>query len=163
MRTVVLLCRHSESEGTFGFTINKLADTKLNELIEDVDPFDFPVLIGGPVQVDTLHYIHQYPDLLPDSQEVVDGVYWGGDFDALKAHLWTGEITADKIKFILGYSGWGAGQLTEELSQKSWLTVEANSKIVLGTPEADIWKESLLQLGGAYKALVNYPVDPQLN
>ena len=67
MRSVIMICRHSE-EGTFGFALNKQYELTLDELITDLNEFPIPVYTGGPVQMDTIHYIHQYPQLIPESQ-----------------------------------------------------------------------------------------------
>lgn len=163
MRTVVLLCRHVDAEGTFGFTINKNSEKTLNELIPGMEPFTLPVFDGGPVQVDTLHYMHEYPEFFPDAEKLVEGVYWGGDFELLKNLMWAGKIEENKIKFFLGYSGWSAGQLATEMLHKSWLTVQANQDLIMHTEPKEIWKKSLFTLGGEYKMLANFPTDPQLN
>lgn len=163
MRTVILLCRHSEADGSFGFVINSLFHKKLDELVPELKGFDLPVYKGGPVQLDTLHYIHQYPELLPDCQKITDDVFWGGDFETLKILMLAGEIDADSIRFFLGYSGWEEGQLDGEMEDKSWLTVNANRTIVFDTAIEDIWKASLIKLGGKYELMIHYPTDPQLN
>ncbi|MCL4153824.1 UNVERIFIED_CONTAM: hypothetical protein GTU68_050649, partial [Idotea baltica] len=82
-RGVVLLCEH-HAEGSLGFIINKPLEMSLNELVEDFPEIESPVYYGGPVGNDTLHYIHNVGELLPDSVEVAPGVYWGGDFHKLK-------------------------------------------------------------------------------
>jgi putative transcriptional regulator len=163
MRTVVLLCRHQDEEGSFGFVLNKLFHQTLDELIPELAGFEWPVFVGGPVQMDTLHYIHEYPDLLPDCQEVAPGVYWGGDFETLKALMKNNEINADKIKFFLGYSGWESGQLDGEMREKSWITVQGNLHIIFETPMEEIWKACLKALGGKYEMMIHFPTDPQLN
>ncbi len=163
MRTVVLLCKHTEEEGTFGFTLNKMTDKKLNDLMSGLEPFAFPVYMGGPVQTDTLHYLHTYPEHFPDCMKVAEGVYWGGDFELLKSLIWDGKIKQENLKFFLGYSGWSAGQLATEMEQHSWLTVEGDKKLIMETEYEKIWKESLHTLGGEFKSLANYPIDPQLN
>jgi putative transcriptional regulator len=163
MRTVVLICRHNEEEGTFGFTLNKIYHQTLDELIPELAGFELPIYLGGPVQIDTLHYLHQYPNLMPDSQKVTEDVYWGGDFETLKILIKNREIDTEKIKFFLGYSGWSKGQLNDELEEKTWLTVKSNSKIIIETAPDETWKESLLLLGGKYEMLIHYPTDPQLN
>lgn len=163
MRTVILLCRHGETDGSFGFVMNSLFHKKLDELIPELMGFDLPVYKGGPVQLDTLHYIHQYPDILPDCLKITDDVYWGGDFERLKILMNAGQIDADKIRFFIGYSGWEAGQLSGEMEEKSWLTVKANRTIVFDTALEDIWKASLIKLGGKYELMIHYPTDPQLN
>lgn len=162
MRTVLLICRHSE-EGSFGFVLNKLYDLTLEDLFTDMEGFRLPVYKGGPVQLDTIHYIHQYPHLLPDSQEITENIYWGGDFETLKSLIKGGELDTSKIKFFIGYSGWEPGQLDGEMEEKSWLTASSTRSIVFNTPLDDIWKASLKHLGGKYEMMINFPIDPQLN
>lgn len=163
LRTVVLLCRHSKDEGSFGFVMNKDYHQTLDELIPELAGFEWPVYTGGPVQMDTLHYLHQYPNLLPDSQEVCKGIYWGGDFDILKALMKEGSIAPEKIKFFLGYSGWSQGQLAAEMQENSWLTLQANPQLLFDTAIENIWKSSLHAMGGKYKMMIHFPTDPQLN
>ncbi|MEP6711445.1 MAG: YqgE/AlgH family protein [Ferruginibacter sp.] len=163
MRTVVLMCRHNEEEGSFGFVLNKMYHQTLDELIPGLQGFEYPVYKGGPVQMDTLHYIHQYPDLLPDCQKIGEEIYWGGDFEVLKDAIKSEIIEQDKIKFFLGYSGWGTGQLGDEITEKTWLTVGSTRKIIFETSLEEIWGASLLHLGGKYEMMMHFPTDPQLN
>jgi putative transcriptional regulator len=162
LRTVVLLCEH-KSEGSFGFVLNKKAENTIDELIPGLEGFKFPVFYGGPVQMDTLHFLHQYPEKIPGSFEVSNGVYWGGDFEMLVEMIRKQEIMASKIRFYVGYSGWSDGQLDEELKEKSWLTVKAERKIVFHKNTDEIWKDSLKHLGGEFEMMINFPIDPQLN
>ncbi len=162
MRTVVFMCRHSD-EGSFGFVLNKAVEQTLDLLITGLDGTEVPVYYGGPVQTDTVHYIHQYPDLIPDCYKISDEIYWGGDFETVKTLLNSNKIENDKIKFFVGYSGWEKGQLAEELAEKSWLTATTTRNLVFNTAPEDVWKESLKHLGGEYEMLINYPIDPQLN
>ncbi len=162
MRTVVYMCRHSD-EGSFGFVLNKVFEQTLDELINGMEGMELPVYYGGPVQTDTVHYIHQYPDLIPECYKISDDIYWGGDFETVKRLLKTKQIDTEKIKFFIGYSGWEKDQLALELTEKSWLTATATRKIVFDTEMDDVWKESLKHLGGQYEILINYPIDPQLN
>jgi len=161
-RTVIFICENV-AEGTFGFVLNKQFPKNLKELLPDLDMPALPVYVGGPVQPDSLHFIHQYPDLISGGEEVFDGVYWGGNFESLQIHLRNNSIAADKIRFFIGYSGWTEGQLDQEMKIDSWLTVKATRKLVFGTGASETWKESLNYLGGDYKMLINYPIDPQLN
>lgn len=162
LRTVVFLCEHKQ-EGSFGFVLNRQYQNTLDELIPELEAFKFPVFYGGPVQVDTIHFLHQYPDMIPGGQEVFQGVYWGGDFDAVVKLILSREITPDKIRFFIGYSGWSEGQLEEEMKEKTWLTVKASRNLVFHKNYEDIWKDSLRHLGGDYEIMVNFPIDPQLN
>jgi putative transcriptional regulator len=162
MRTVVFLCDHQE-EGSFGFVINKTFNHTLDELMNDLEELKLPVFYGGPVQMDTIHFLHQYPDLIPGSFQVMDGIYWGGDFETAISLIKEGSLDLTRIRFYIGYSGWGNGQLNDELKEKSWLTAQATRKLVFHKNIEEIWKDSLKELGGDYEMMANFPIDPQLN
>ncbi len=162
VRTVVLICDHEEG-GSFGLSLNRRLDMRLKDILPDATDSELPVYLGGPVQPDTLHFIHQYPDLLPGSIEILPDVFWGGNFESLKIHLKNGSFDPKKIKFFIGYSGWSGGQLDMELKEDSWLTVKSTASLILKTEPGEVWKESLREMGGEYEMLINYPLDPQLN
>lgn len=161
-RTVVLLCEHRE-EGSFGFVLNKSLSLVLNQVIPEAEGLPLPLFSGGPVQKDSLHFLHQRPDLLPGGLEVFDGVYWGGDFEEVLAGLRSDALKKEEIRFYIGYSGWGVGQLEEELNQKSWITRPASRQLVFHKHQDRIWSDALKDLGGEYQQMVHYPIDPQLN
>ena len=161
-RSVIFVCEHVP-EGTFGFVLNKRFPKNLNELIPDLSDIDLPVYQGGPVQLDALHFLHQYPDLITGGEEVSKGIYWGGNFESLLVHLRNNDINPGRVRFFLGYSGWTEGQLDFELKEESWLTVMATRKLIFNTKPEDIWKDALNHLGGNYKMMINFPIDPELN
>ena len=72
-RTVVLLSEH-DSKGTLGFILNKPTDVKLNDAVEDFPEFDAPLYFGGPVETDTLFYIHTVGLLLEGAKEITSGI-----------------------------------------------------------------------------------------
>src|SRR5678809_539151 len=80
MRTVVFLCEHQQ-QGSFGFVLNRKYENTIDQIVPELDGYKLPVYYGGPVQTDTLHFLHQYPAEIPGSVEVIKGVHWGGDFD----------------------------------------------------------------------------------
>ena len=162
MRSVIFLCEYKE-EGCFGFVLNKLFSKKLGELLPEMEQYNIPLYYGGPVQKDTIHFLHQYPDVIAGGEEVLKGVYWGGNFESLMALIKINEIDFNKIKFFIGYSGWGEGQVEDELKQKSWLTVKATRNLLFHKKPGDVWKDSLKHLGGEYEMMINFPIDPQLN
>jgi putative transcriptional regulator len=162
IRSVIFLCEHKE-EGSFGFVLNKKFPQTLGELIPELEEFKIPVYYGGPVQKDTIHFLHQYPDLIPGGEEVLDGVYWGGNFESLVSYVKNNDIDLNKIRFFIGYSGWSEGQLDGELEEKSWLTVDAIRKLIFHKHPEETWKDSLKHLGGDYEMMINFPIDPQLN
>lgn len=162
MRSVVFICEHKE-EGSFGFVLNRRYEQFLGELIAGVETSTFPVYYGGPVQIDTIHFLHQRPDLIPGGVEVIDGIFWGGDFETILELLKADGLKERDIRFFIGYSGWGEGQLDEEMKSKSWITGDGTRKLIFTVNVDNTWKDALKQLGGEYVQMVNYPIDPQLN
>lgn len=161
-RSVILICEHME-EGTFGFVLNKLHPSSLTDLVPELEDIRMSVYKGGPVQPGSLHFLHQYPDLIMGGIEVIEGVYWGGNFESLQIHLKNNNLHPAKIKFFVGYSGWGEGQLDIEMKAESWLVAHATKTLLFNTRPENTWKDSLRHLGGKYEMMINYPIDPQLN
>ncbi len=162
LRTVVLICEHDE-HGSFGLVLNKPIDFTLNQLLEGFDAFKLPVFSGGPMEAEKLFFVHQCPQLIPNAIELCNGIYWGGNFETLTALVKNKSIDLKKVKFFVGYSGWDKQQLEDEIEEKSWVTVQTTKDLVFNTTSEAVWKESLIHLGGQYKMMVNFPVDPQLN
>jgi len=162
MRTVVFLCEHA-AEGSFGFVLNRPYEHTLDELLADLEGFRIPVYYGGPVQVDTLHFLHTLPNDIVDGKEVTDGIYWGGNFQQVLSMIRSKTLDLEKIRFFLGYSGWGENQLQEEQDEKSWLVIPGEQYLVFHDKPELAWKDAVRTLGKEYAPLVNYPIDPQLN
>ncbi len=161
-RSVVLLADHNE-EGSIGFILNKPLEYTINELVPEIVK-DFKVYNGGPVEQDNLYFIHKAPDMIPNSIEISNGIYWGGDFESVLELINTGQLLEKDIKFFLGYSGWGANQLDEELSSNSWVVVENSYKSSIIEKHYDsFWKEKMLELGGEYLIWSNAPENPSYN
>lgn len=162
LRTVVFLCEH-QTEGSFGFVVNNPIGLTLQDVITEAEGLSIPLSEGGPVQKDTLHFLHRRPDLIEGGVEVTDHIYWSGDFMQTLALLHSGELISTDIRFFIGYSGWGESQLQQEIDERSWITRPAKKDLVFHPDISSIWKESLNELGGEYQQMVNYPIDPQLN
>lgn len=161
-RTTILLTEHND-EGSVGFILNKPSDSRVSEVLNDLKEFDARIFIGGPVQQDTLHFIHRVPGL-EDSIEIVAGLFWGGNFDQLISRIETKQVGATDIKFFLGYSGWSAGQLDEELKVDSWIVSDqVSEELVFETEPDNMWKKAMRGLGGRFSVYSNYPADPRMN
>lgn len=162
-RTVILLCEHDDN-GSFGFVLNKKSHTSLPELVEEAEGFDSEVFVGGPVQQNTLHFLHNTPATLKGDREIVEGVFWGIDFEGLLSAINTHQVEQDRVKFFIGYSGWSPGQLQEELEAKSWIVYKkATPELVFNRNPDELWQEALKSMGGKYRVISNYPTDPRLN
>jgi putative transcriptional regulator len=163
VRTVVLLCEHND-EGSFGFVLNKPSQITIHELIEEVEQRDDTVFVGGPVQQNTLQFIHRNKDLIEGGMEISEGLYWGGNFEQMLTILDGNLIDKNEIKFFVGYSGWASGQLKDELELNSWIIFRnVGVEKIFDTNVESLWKEVLKTMGGKYKIISNFPVDPRLN
>ncbi len=163
MRTVIILCEHND-EGSIGFVLNKMSSLTLEDVVAEFKGVKQKVYIGGPVQQDTLHFIHRKGELIAESAKIAEGLYWGGNFDELTFLLRDQLVNSQDFKFFIGYSGWAPGQLMDEIKVNSWI-ISRNVSIeqVFDTDATVLWKEVLKNLGGKYKVMSNYPVDPRLN
>lgn len=162
-RTVVLICENDEN-GTIGFILNKKAQVGLTDVMDDLSGTQADLFVGGPVQQDTLHFIHRSDDLKDQANQVIEGLYWGGDYDQLASLINTHKLNNDDIRFFVGYSGWSAGQLLNELQEKSWIVFQNPSpELIFDTDAEDLWQAVLRKMGGKFKLISNYPTDPRLN
>src|SRR6476469_119804 len=142
MRTVVFLTEFKE-EGAIGFVLNRQYENTLDELLPEINGHKLPVYYGGPVQPNTIHFLHRYPTEIPGGVEVMKGVYWGGDFDSVIALINENKIDTSRIRFYIGYSGWSTGQLEGEITEKTWLTVEASRALIFHSQAEEIWRDAL--------------------
>ncbi|MDX1546953.1 MAG: YqgE/AlgH family protein [Rhodothermales bacterium] len=160
-RAVVLLCEHG-AEGSFGLILNRPLTLELGELVAGVASTE-TVSLGGPVQQNTLHFLHRHGDRVSDAIPVVDGVLWGGDFEAIKDLLGSNGATPHDLRFFLGYAGWSPGQLLDEIEQGGWILTPAEDDLVFDAAPATLWRTVMRRMGGEYALLSNYPDDPRLN
>lgn len=162
-RSVVLLTEH-EDQGDVGFILNKpLEDVTISTVLDIQTPQEVPLYMGGPVQQDTLHFIHREPELLPDSREVMPGLYWGGNFERVRLLLERGELPLETVRFFVGYSGWGRQQLAQELHDKSWIVTSTSIDDIFNPDVDRLWREVLIRLGGKFRIYANSPENPQYN
>jgi putative transcriptional regulator len=154
--TVIYLCEHTE-KGALGLVINKPIDITLKSLFEKVelpleraDLAEAPVFFGGPVQTERGFVLHE--------QSLSDGP---GFTSSLKIRGGGLEMTTSKdvlealssgtgptrVFVSLGYSGWAAGQLEDEMSRNSWINVDAQPEIIFSTPIEQRYGKALSLLG----------------
>ncbi|MEM0576436.1 YqgE/AlgH family protein [Flavobacterium polysaccharolyticum] len=161
-RSVILLADHNQ-EGSIGFIINKPLKFTINDLIPEIEA-RFKIYNGGPVEQDNLYFIHNIPDLIPNSVEISNGIYWGGDFESTKELINLGLIGKNNIRFFLGYTGWVEKQLENEMEDNSWIIAEnLYENKIIGKSSTHFWKEQLMELGGDYLIWSNAPENPYLN
>lgn len=155
-RTAVLLCEHG-AEGSVGFILNKPIKMQVANLLPDFPDFKAEVFFGGPVATDTLHYVHNLGELIDESFEVGHGISWGGNFQQVKALIREGFIQAHNIRFFVGYSGWTAGQLSDELDYGSWVQADFDTQYLFGSQPRKLWKQIMRNKGDRYSVIAQIP------
>ena len=164
-RTVVLLCNHND-EGSFGLVVNRNSGLKSTEVFansELLTQYEADVFIGGPVSPSQVFYLVRSPQPLPEMEQVCSGVHMGMSWEALEDVLLNLGNPNEDLRFYMGYSGWGSGQLDGEMDQRSWLTCDAADRFVFTPSEQTIWPEAVRSLGPEYEYLLHAPVDPRNN
>ena len=161
-RSVVLLCEHTP-DGSFGLILNRPLGVQLAEVVRGIEGHEYPLGQGGPVQTDTLHFLHTCGELVPEAIPVGHGIFWGGDFEVMKLLIETGQTSATEARFFLGYSGWSAGQLLDEIDQGGWIMSNGDARAVFESDPGALWRRILRKMGGEYAILSNFPEDPRLN
>ncbi len=153
--TVVYMCEHND-KGALGLVINRPIDINLKHLFEKVDlPLERsdlaerPVYLGGPVQTERGFVLHERLDdeggHYNSTLKIEGGLEMTTSRDVLEA-LSNG-AGPRKVFITLGYSGWTAGQLEEEISRNGWLNVDADPQIIFDTPVEQRYDKALSLLG----------------
>ena len=161
-RTVILLCEHNE-EGSFGLVVNRQMDYKIGDAIPDLDFVDAPLFYGGPVEPETLHFLHRYGDIIDNCVKVSEDLYWGGNFEQIKTYFNTRQINPAHIRFYIGYSGWEASQLAGEIKQNSWMVAQSKANYIFAEQSEQLWRSVLQDMGGEFRVISHFPENPQYN
>ncbi len=157
----LVLLTETEQEGALGFVINKHSEYVLSDLITDIS-LKLPVYVGGPVETNSLHYVHTFKDI-EGALKINETLFWGGDFDAIKKRIT--EITDHKsqIQFFLGYSAWSPNQLEEELKYGYWAVYSEPFEAEILNSSMDFWFTVTSALDPKYKHWLNVPNNPRWN
>jgi putative transcriptional regulator len=150
-RSLTFICEHN-AKGALGIVVNRPIDMTLSSLFDRLDLSlategigGTPVYFGGPVQTDRGFVLHQPVGRWQATLPVRDRVGLTTSRDILEAV--EGGTGPERMIVTLGYSGWSAGQLEEEIKQNAWLTVEAQDGIIFDMP-AEARLEAAMELLG---------------
>ena len=160
-RSVVLLCDHNE-EGSYGLVLNRPTPFQLSEVVEE-PAIESPLFLGGPVQPNTLHILHRIGAGVEGSKSVRGRTYWGGKLDDIARMLTADEAELKDVRFYIGYSGWGEGQLAEEIERGGWILAAADDNTLFDTEPHELWRVLMRKMGGEYALISTYPDDPTMN
>ncbi|MEJ2515393.1 MAG: YqgE/AlgH family protein [Gammaproteobacteria bacterium] len=155
--TVSFICEHSD-QGALGIVVNRPTDMTLGEVLgqmqldlSDADIAGQPVLQGGPVQPERGFVIHESDARYDSTLELDSGIRVTTSRDILEA-LARGE-GPPRVQLALGYAGWGAGQLEDEMAANAWLTVPATAELIFSTPYERRWESAARLLGIDIRAI----------
>lgn len=159
VRSVVLVCHH-DTNGSFGLIVNKPAANPFEG--ENHALHSFPFFAGGPVDINNMFFIHNLM-YLPDCLTIKDGLCWQGSYDALMEAVAEKAFRPDNGRLMIGYTGWGEGQLEEEIANEDWMVYNGPIQGLLDLDPETTWKTLLQKMGPYYKMVSNFPTDPHLN
>ncbi len=160
--TVVLICHHDD-EGALGLVLNRSSGNKFGEVVVADIPEelkDQPLYLGGPVELSALSFLHS-DTFIPDAS-VMPNLDLGHSLDTL-VELGESFSSTKKIKTFVGYAGWSAGQLEDEMKRNAWLTHPASLDLVFHPNPEKLWPSILREKGLKYRLLAGMPEDVSLN
>jgi putative transcriptional regulator len=163
-QSVVLLCEHGP-EGALGVVVNRPTAMSISEALPQVPILEGSAHVlyaGGPVQTNQVMLLFRSEEFPENSHHVFDGVCLGGDMGMVERIL-TGPGTKESFRAYLGYSGWGPGQLENEMKTGSWITLPADPSLVFETDPARMWGDILASVDEAYRHYADMPFDPSCN
>ncbi len=160
-QSVVLLAEHNE-EGSFGVIINKPIEARLKDIVKGFKNYNLPVYLGGPVKTDSVFFLHTRKEI-SSSMSIIEGLYWGGDLEAVRDLLASGSLGQHEIRFFVGYAGWSPKQLDRELREKSWVLSQSTVAEIISDHPEKLWGNYLRNMGKDYAIWANFPADPSFN
>ena len=161
-KSVVLLTHHDDDE-SIGLILNQPTKINLNEILNNIPLSDFPVYIGGPVEKQSLHFLHTLGELIPNSIKITNGIYVGGNFDTVIQLMKDKKITKKEIRFFVGYSGWGENQLNTEIREDGWIVESSKDDLCMSYSSPKLWSDIIKTKKTEYAIWANIPKDPNLN
>ena len=162
-RAIIYLCEFN-TEGSFGFVINNFINIKLSDLDETFPDIEIKISLGGPMEINSLYFLHKLGTKIQNSTLIDTDIYLGGDFQELSKLIKEDESIIKNIRFFIGYAGWGTNQLETEIKNNTWIVSKTNAENILFESQAkQSWKRYLHDLGGKYKIISKFPLDPNNN
>ena len=158
-KTVVLIAHHDE-EGALGLVLSRPSDVAAAEAVPVLDGLpgaDDPVFVGGPVQPDAFMVLAEFEDVDEAAAPIIDGLGF------MPADAEPSDLAIKRLRLFAGYSGWGSGQLEDELAEESWIVVDAAADDAFADDPDVLWRTVLQRKGGAFSLMENMPFDPGLN
>lgn len=164
-RTVILILEQDAKRGHIGLVLNRELNISMQDICNLAAPAgNAKVYQGGPVDLQRLFWLHSLGDKLPGSVEILPGLYVGGNYDDLLTLIDSGFDLKGKIRFYLGYAGWDAGQVADEIRMDAWHAALVPDPRYLITASSDsLWSDLVRMLGPDFRHWLIIPQDPAQN
>jgi len=161
-KSVILITYHSTNE-SIGLILNQPTNIYLHEILNDIPLNDFPIYIGGPVEKNSIHFIHTLGKKIPNTKQISEKLFWGGDFNKVLELMLKNNISKSQIRFFAGYSGWNEDQLKNEIRENSWIIHKSNTNLCMQYSDENLWSKLIKTKKNKYAIWANMPKDPSLN
>ncbi len=138
-KAVIFICAN-DVKGAMGFVINKVYPRTFNELAAYRYSPAVALFAGGPVEKESLYFIHCRPHLIKEGNPVNGQVFLGGDFEEAVSLINHQNLQPPDIKLFIGYCGWDANELETEIEEGSWLITTAAIETAFETNTATLWQ-----------------------
>jgi len=159
-RTVVLIVEHTD-DGALGLVLNRPSETTVGEAVSELKPLldvDDPLYVGGPVQPSALIVLAEFERpgdaaliAFNDVGVLANGAQEDPDLDVRRSRA------------FVGHSGWGPGQLDDEVERGDWILEPARRDDAFTSSPLGLWESVLTRKGGSYALVARMPPDPSVN
>jgi putative transcriptional regulator len=159
-RKTVVLIAHHDDEGAMGLVLSRPSDVVAAEavpVLEGIPGAESPIFVGGPVQPDAFMVLAEFDDVGQAAAPIIGGLGF------MPADAEPTDLAIKRLRLFAGYSGWGEGQLENELEEGSWIVVDAEAEDAFADDPDQLWRAVLHRKGTAFTLMENMPFDPGLN
>ena len=159
-RKTVVLIAHHDDEGAMGLVLSRPSEVAAVDAVPALDGLPGagdPVFVGGPVQPEAFMVLAEFDDVDKAAAPIMERLGF------MPADAEPEDLSISRMRLFAGYSGWGEGQLEEELEEAAWIVVEAETDDAFANDPDELWRTVLHRKGGLFELMVDMPFDPGLN
>ncbi|MCM1377206.1 MAG: YqgE/AlgH family protein [Clostridium sp.] len=164
-RGVIALIDTNNERGCLGLTLNKPTTMRMENIFDGWQRLEgIPIYLGGPVDTQRLFMLHRLGDVIRGSMEIDKGLYIGNNIGDAFRYLELGGKLEGELRFFLGYSGWVAGQLEQEIKNQAWAVNDSphTDNLLIGEGE-EYWRREIRDLGEDFRPWLMMPEHPWEN
>ena len=160
-KSIVLIVDQTD-EGITGFILNRPSDLFMIKEVESSEKIKIDLYYGGPVSSEHF-YLLRSEKIYTEIINIYDNLFWGNNLDFLINQVEKGIIKMDDFILFQGYSGWGLGQLDDEIANDSWIISNKKAEEIFNYRKKNSWNNLIKEFGNKYRLWSNSPDDITLN